>query len=112
MTSAAHRPAPDRPATPIPARGGAHVAWLPRVGIGNGVDTDAWAPALEVTGPVAVRLLDALPTTGVAAFAAPVRPGPDDVWRLWIGTGRYLTAQDTLRTVLPAILVEHPDGLR
>jgi hypothetical protein len=55
MTSSVYRP--DEPDSTSVA-GARHITWLPRLGLGNGVDTGrAWAPVLEVTGPVAVRLL-------------------------------------------------------
>ncbi|SRR6266568_224294 len=113
MTSSVHRSEPaGQPTATFPA-GAAHITWLPRVGLGNGVDTDdAWVPVLEVTGPVAVRLLDTLARADVPAFAAPIRPGPDDVWRLWVGTRHYFTAEQVLLRTMPAILADNPDGLR
>jgi hypothetical protein len=112
MTSAVHQVTPTTAAAAEPRLTGAHVAWLPHRGLGNGLDTDVWAPVLEITGPVAVALLDVLATAGVPAFASPLRPEPSDVWRLWVGTSRYHTAEQTLLQAMPRILTDEPDGLR
>jgi hypothetical protein len=111
MTSAAYHSAPRAPDT-SPATRPAHVGWLPRRGLGIDIDTDAWAPVVDVTGPAALRLLDAFTIDGVPAFAAPLGPGGEDVWRVWVGTRRYSTAERTMLRVMPAILAEHPDALR
>jgi hypothetical protein len=111
MDSVVQGSAPNRPIDSPIARDIAHVAWLPHRGLGNGIDADAWAPVVEVTGPAALRLLDALAVAGVAAFASPIGPGREDVWRMWVATRRYSTAEQVMLREMPAILTEHPDAL-
>ena len=44
--------------------------WLPAGGYGNGLDDQAWAPALQVSGQVVPQLLSALREAAVPAYAA------------------------------------------
>lgn len=96
-----------RRAVPVGAN---RAAWLPSQGIGNELDSPAWVPVLEISGPVAVGLLHALGAAEVPAFASPTRP--PDTWRLWVATARYLTAEQILLRVMPGLLDRYPDGLR
>jgi hypothetical protein len=41
--------------------------WLPAGGYGNGLDDQAWAPALQVSGQVVPQLLSALQEAAVPA---------------------------------------------
>jgi hypothetical protein len=34
------------------------------------------------------------------------------VWRLWVGTDRYATAEQVLLSAMPDVLADDPDGLR
>jgi len=84
---------------------------VPRIALGDRIDRDAWDPVLEVAGPAAVRLLDALAQAGVPAFASPVRPHLD-VWRLWTATGHGAAADQVLLDTLPDMVSDDEDRLR
>jgi hypothetical protein len=63
------------------------------------------------------KLLAAFLAAGVPAHAAPAawpprrgrrrRAQPPTSHRLWVGSMRYTTAEDVLRTALPRIAAEH-----
>lgn len=97
MTSA------QRPVLPgLPVRD--RLWWLPRRGVGNGLDAAGWAPILDVDGDRAGELLALLAEHGVAAFAGPIAPGPGAATtaRLWVGTERWSMAEDLLMQRLRA----------
>jgi hypothetical protein len=48
----------------------ARLWWLPAGGFGNGLDDQAWAPALQVSGQVVAQLLSALREADVPAYTA------------------------------------------
>jgi hypothetical protein len=106
MSSAVHRWTFAELAAPTPAAHGADVVRLPDGGLGNGVDTDVWAWIVEISGPMAVRLLAALGAAGVCAFASPVRPGSQDVWRLWVDVGHYVTAEQAVLAAMPDLVAD------
>lgn len=88
---------------PDPGSGFFVPAWLPPGGRGNGLDAAAWAPILDLTAHLAVRVLDALAENGVPGYAAPrSRTGPR--WRLWVATSAYSRRQDVLIAQLPGLL--------
>jgi len=95
-------PASDSRPAAQPGRLG-RLWWLPSGGIGNGLDDDAWAPILEVTGDQVAPLLAALGEAGVPAYAAPAakRLGaaaanrPRD-YQLWVGSSAHGRAEETL----------------
>jgi hypothetical protein len=83
--------------------------WLPAHGHGNGLDDQAWAPVLDVDASIMGPLLEALRAAGVPAYAATDRPsqsmqGDWPTYRIWVGTSAYGRAEDTLITVMPALL--------
>jgi hypothetical protein len=73
--------------------------WLPSGGIGNGIDDDAWAPILDVTGGLVAPLLAALHEAGVPGYAARCR-GAEPGCRLWVGSSAHGRAEETLIKVL------------
>ncbi len=92
--------------------------WLPRGGLGNGIEDHAWAPIAEVSDEIAAPLLEAFRTTGIAAYAASVQPAPGRraarsqsgaIQRIWVGTSAYGRAVETLIKVMPA-LARQPSG--
>jgi hypothetical protein len=88
------------------------IGWLPRDGLGNGLDADAWAPVLDLEPRLAVTLLDLLATAGVPAYTASIRATRPATWRLWVATGRYATAEGVFLREMPDLLRERPAGLR
>ncbi len=89
--------------------------WLPRRGIGNGLDAAGWAPILDVDPAGVGDLLDALGRRGIAAFAGRAAPGAaaltsgavtsgavrsdsvtSDSVTLWVATERWSAAEDLL----------------
>ena len=81
--------------------------WLPRVGVGNGLDDVVWTPVLEVDAQVVADLLVVLREDGVPAFASPIgvarlfrgtRPTKHR-YLLWLGTSRSGMAEARLRTL-------------
>jgi hypothetical protein len=101
-----------RPAVQTGRRG--RLWWLPAGGQGNGLDDQAWAPVLEVSGAIVAVLLDVLRQAGVPAYAAPahrahragLRPrdgGKPDSYQLWVGVGAYGEAESALMTAMPSI---------
>jgi hypothetical protein len=87
--------------------------WLPAHGYGNGLDDDAWAPALEVDARIMALLLEAFRAAGVPAYVATERPSEaaGEAWpsyRIWVGTSAYGRAEDVLIEVMPALLRHLP----
>lgn len=83
--------------------------WLPREGVGNGLDDVGWAPILDIDAAAVADLLMTLRDAGVAAFASPTESvvqrlrggGQRKVnYRLWVGTSRFGAAEETLVEVL------------
>lgn len=97
---------------PIPELVGRNRWWLPRVGVGYGLDDSGWTPVLEVDATLVGDLLIVLREEGVPAFASPTGSVVHRLRRgrlsrrsflLWVGTSRYDTAEETLtRTLGPA----------
>jgi hypothetical protein len=88
--------------------------WLPPGGQGNGLDDDAWALLVEVTGEIVRPVLTALRDARVPGYAAAAGPGlsrrpgraghrPAPLYRVWVGTSAYGRAQDTLIALLPSL---------
>jgi len=80
--------------------------WLPAGGYGNGLDDQAWAPALQVSGQVVPQLLSALREAGVPAYVARVREprergGQPESYQLWVGASGYGRAEAVLLAVMP-----------
>jgi hypothetical protein len=84
--------------------------WLPRQGIGNGLDDLGWAPILDVDGDQVAELLEAFRAAEVPAYAARAYPAVEELtaspdqprlMRLWVGTSCYSRAQDVLLTRMP-----------
>jgi hypothetical protein len=89
--------------------------WLPPGGCGNGLDDQAWAPALQISEQVVPQVLDALRDAGVPAYAArvraPLRRPRDrvlrpDSYQLWVGASGYSRAEDAPRAVMPRLARE------
>jgi hypothetical protein len=95
--------------------------WLPPGGISNGLSDDSWAPILEIDSDLVDPLLAALGARGVPAYAAATLehrsghrlaalPGPrahakrGPSHRVWVGCSAYGRAEETLITVLPALV--------
>ncbi len=85
--------------------------WLPAGGFDNGIDSDAWAPILEIDARMTTPVLNALREAGVPGYACPTRPathrptpGVPLTDRLWVGSHHYSRAEDTLRHVIPTLL--------
>lgn len=74
--------------------------WLPRRGIGNGLDAAGWAPILDVDPARVGELLEALGGCGIAAFAGAADPGSSTpssgAMTLWVATERWSAAEDLL----------------
>jgi len=85
--------------------------WLPVGGYGNGLDDEAWAPALQVSGQVVQELLAALREAAVPAYAARVG-GPRELgsrpesYQLWVGASGYGRAEAVLLAVMPRLARE------
>ena len=104
MTASVSRPAGQ------PSR----LGWLPAGGYGNGLDDQAWAPALRVSEQVV--LLDGLRAAGAPACAARMRPPlrrpwdrrrkPPDSCQLWVGASAYSRAEAALLAVMPRLARE------
>ncbi len=82
--------------------------WLPAVGYGNGLDDQAWAPALQVSRQVVPQLLSALQEAAVPAYAARVRETRDHgrqpgSYQLWVGASAYGRAEAVLLAVMPRL---------
>lgn len=89
--------------------------WLPTGGYGNGLDDQAWAPALEISEQIVPQVLDALRDAGVPAYAAlaraPMRRPRDrvrqpDSYHLWVGASAYGRAEAALLAVMPRLARE------
>lgn len=89
--------------------------WLPGSGQGNGLDDDAWVPALEVSQQIVPVLLEVLRDAGVPGYAAPARPaaarlrarsGYPGTFRLWVGASAYGEAESALLAVMPQLARE------
>lgn len=85
--------------------------WLPPGGRGNGLDDQAWAPVLQVSGHVVPELLSALREAAVPAYAARVREpreraGQPDSYQLWVGASAYGRAEAVLLAVMPRLARE------
>jgi hypothetical protein len=85
--------------------------WLPARGYGNGLDDQAWAPALQVSEQVVPQLLSALREAAVPAYAARVgepreRGGQPETYQLWVGASAYGRAEDVLLAVMPRLARE------
>jgi hypothetical protein len=99
----------SRPATRLSCFG--RLWWLPAGGCGNGLDDQAWAPALQVSGQAVPRLLSALREAGVPAYAARAE-GPRGHGRqpgtcqLWVGASGYGRAETVLLAVMPRLARE------
>jgi hypothetical protein len=82
--------------------------WLPAGGYGNGLDDQAWAPALQVSGQVVPQLLSALQEAAVPAYAARLRDPRDrgaqpESYQLWVGSSAYGRAEAVLLAVMPRL---------
>jgi hypothetical protein len=99
---------------PVDARKLGRLYWLPPGGQGNGLDDDAWALLVEVTGEMVQPVLTALRDARVPGYAAAAGPGqsrrarrpgrkPAPLYRVWVGTSAYGRAQDTLIALLPSL---------
>lgn len=87
------------------------LSWLPARGYGNGLDDQAWAPALQVSEQVVPQLLSALREAAVPAYAARVgepreRGGQPETYQLWMGASAYGRAEDVLLAVMPRLARE------
>jgi hypothetical protein len=85
--------------------------WLPAGGHGNGLDDQAWAPALQVSGQAVPRLLAALREASVPAYAARTRGfrghgSQPDSYQLWVGANGYGRAEAVLMAVMPQLVRE------
>ena len=89
--------------------------WLPAGGHGNGLDDQAWAPALQISEQIVPQVLEALRDAGVPAYAArvraPLRRSRDrvrqpDSYQLWVGASAYGRAEDALLAVMPRLARE------
>lgn len=89
--------------------------WLPPGGTGNGLGAAAWAPIADASELLAFTLLGEFARAGIGAYAAPRgggRPrsrseGPG-TYQVWVDSGRYTAAEDTLRIVLTRSAEEEP----
>lgn len=85
--------------------------WLPPGGDGNGLEDEAWVPALQVSGQVVPQLLAALREAGVPAYVARAgsprnrESGPGS-YHLWVGASGYGRAEAVLLTVMPRLARE------
>ena len=88
---------------------------LPADGHGNGLDDDAWVPALEVSQQIVPALLGMLHEAGVPGYAAPahlagrrLRDGTarPESYQLWVGASAYGEAETVLITVMPYLTRE------
>jgi hypothetical protein len=89
--------------------------WLPACGRGNGLDDDAWAPALQISEAAVPQVLAALAAASVPAFAAPAHPaGPRSSVlareragsQLWVGASAYGRAEAVLLAIMPHLAHE------
>ena len=85
--------------------------WLPAGGYGNGLDDQAWAPALQVSGQIVPQLLSALGEAAVPAYAARAGEPHDrgrqpETYQLWVGASAYGRAEDVLLAVMPRLARE------
>lgn len=85
--------------------------WLPPGGFGNGLDDQAWALALHVSGRVVPHLLCALREAGVPAYTAALREphdrdGQPATYQLWVGASAYGRAESVLLAVMPRLAQE------
>lgn len=98
---------------PAPRYGGCgRLWWLPAGGLGNGLDDDAWAPALEISERVVPQVLGALYRAGVPAYAAPAGLAADRLrdrsarppgYQLWVGASAYGEAESALLAVMSSL---------
>ena len=86
--------------------------WLPPDGYGNGLDDEAWVPALEISERVIPDVLHGLGEAGVPAYAASARrPGQrlrdhgsrPPGYRLWVGASAYVRAETALAAIMPGL---------
>ena len=83
--------------------------WLPAGGYGNGLDDQAWAPALQVSGQVVPQLLSALQEAAVPAYAARrtgaalIAARQPESYQLWVGASAYGRAEAVLLAVMPRL---------
>lgn len=103
----------SRPARQLSRSG--RLWWLPAGGYGNGLNDQAWAPALEISEQVVPEVLSALRDVGVPAYAARVRPPRGrlrgrgrsaDSCQLWVGASAYGRAEAALLAVMPRLARE------
>jgi len=89
--------------------------WLPAGGYGNGLDDQAWAPALQISEQIVPQVLDDRRDAAVPAYAArvcpPLRKPRDrgqepDSYQLWVGASAYSRAEATLLAVMPRLARE------
>jgi hypothetical protein len=89
--------------------------WLPTGGYGNGLDDQAWAPALQISEQIVPQVLNALRAAGVPAYAARVRSPlhkprdrgrQTDSYQLWVGASAYGRAEAALLAVMPRLARE------
>lgn len=82
--------------------------WLPRGGIGNGLDAQTWAPLVDIDAGDLVLLLDTLRDADIAAYGVRVsrlgRSRPAPAFRIWVDTWTHARAEDVAREVL----LRHP----
>jgi hypothetical protein len=89
--------------------------WLPAGGYGNGLDDQAWAPALQVSEQIVPQLLEALRDATVPAYAARMRPAQrrrrgrgrqPESYQLYVGTSAYGRAESALAAMMPRLAHE------
>jgi hypothetical protein len=90
---------------------------LPPNGFGNGIDAAAWAEIADLPREELPGVLRALTHARIGAYAAPLRKGTRGpgargaVYRVWVDTRRYLSAEDVLMTILRGRVGDRPPHL-
>jgi len=87
-----------------------HQWQLPPGGYRNGLDDEAWAPALEVRERAVPTVLCALAEADVPAYAVPASSGASrlndhtgrpEPYQLWVGASAFGRAETTLARLMP-----------
>jgi len=85
--------------------------WLPPWGVGNGLDSEAWAVIADIEDSQVRVFLDALREAGIPAYAArQAGHGLDAPFRLWVGTWYYSRAENVLGRALQRWLPPRADA--